>query len=67
MTAASRREELEAIIWRTRVVDQHAVIGILAAADRYKEAAVGETVKRLTDRQLAALGRAEAEKYGETA
>jgi hypothetical protein len=43
VTAADAREELEAIVWRTRVVDQHAIIGILAAADRYATAVASET------------------------
>ena len=63
MTAADAREKLEAAIWRTRCVDQHAIIGILAAADRYKDAAVGEALARATAGQLAALGQAEAEEH----
>jgi hypothetical protein len=42
VSAADAREELEAIVWRTRAVDQHAIIGILAAADRYATAAADE-------------------------
>lgn len=44
MNAADRREELEGLIWRTRCVDQHAVTGILAAADAYATALAAETV-----------------------
>ena len=44
MSAADKREELEAIVWRTRVVDQHAIIGILAAADAYARAVSDETL-----------------------
>jgi hypothetical protein len=59
-----RRGELEAELWRRwpgcTPADADA---ILAAADRYRDTAVGETVKRMTGRKLASLGRAEAENY----
>lgn len=75
MTAAGRREELEATIWR-RVHNSAAkptgltrkdMDEILAAADRYRDAAVGELATRMTSGQLAALGRAEAEEHRRTA
>lgn len=51
MTADDAREALEAIVWRTRCVDQHAIIGILAAADRYAEAVADERIAgRVADR-----------------
>ena len=62
MTAASERRRLEVLAWRT-CLGRHAVTRVLAAADRYKEAAVGEAVTRMTSRQLADLGRAEAEEH----
>ena len=56
MTAADRREELEAIVWRTRAVDQHAVRGILAAADRYAEAVADDRIDRASAKLDAVLG-----------
>jgi hypothetical protein len=66
MSAAFERKRLETLAWRT-CLGRHAVARILAAADRYKEAAVreavGEAVARMTAGQMAALGRAEAEQH----
>ena len=55
MSAADRREELEAIIWRGRRLDHATVIAVLAAADRYAEAVADERIAgRVTDRTRAA-------------
>jgi hypothetical protein len=79
MTAADAREALEAIIWRTRAVDQHAVIGILAAADRYATAVTAEVLdsierdrRRGTSADIIASRRADiiasdGKRYGRTA
>lgn len=74
MTAPDRREELEAAIWhafrhlrRPAVNPPRCVDEILAAADRYRDAARGELATRMTTRQMTRLGAAEAEKYRRSA
>lgn len=63
MSAADRREELEAAVWQrlNPALSGVAVAAILAAADRYADAARGEAIARMTGAAAARLVQAAAE------